>query len=50
MKLVIKAASQKYEDFIIEKFDLEWTVKYLKDYLGTNYPKNPVNIINFNDK
>lgn len=39
--LVIKAASQKIDDFKIE-CDLNWTVKQLKKYLSENYPTKPL--------
>ena len=41
-KLIIKAANQKHDDFIIENYEHEWTVRYLKEFLGQNYPQNPV--------
>lgn len=40
-KLIIKAANQKYEDFVIEEFELNWTIKRLKLYLAENYPQKP---------
>lgn len=40
-KLIIKAANQKFEDFIIDTCELDWSIKYLKEYLSNNYPKNP---------
>jgi hypothetical protein len=42
LKLIIKAANQKYEDFIIDEFELSWTIKRLKLYLTENYPQKPV--------
>ena len=45
MKLIIKAANQKYEDYVIENFELDWSVKYLKEYLGQNYPKKSGNFL-----
>ena len=41
LKLVIKSANQKYEDFVIENGNLDWSVKHLKEYLRTNYPNKP---------
>ena len=41
LKLIIKAANQKYEDFIIENFHLDSTIKNLKKHINENYPKNP---------
>ena len=41
LKLIIKAANQKYEDFIIENIQLDWTIKHLKKHINENYPKNP---------
>jgi hypothetical protein len=41
-KLIIKAANQKHDDFVIDNYEPEWTIKYLKEYLSKNYPKNPV--------
>ena len=41
LKLVIKAANQKYEDFIVDDIRLDWTIKNLKQHLNENYPKNP---------
>lgn len=43
-KLIIKAANQKFDDFAVENYQLEWSIKYLKEYLSQNYPKNPVNL------
>ena len=41
VKLIIKAANQKYEDFIVENFDLDTTIRNLKTHLTVNYPSNP---------
>lgn len=41
LKLIIKAANQKFEDFIVENCKLDWTIKDLKQHLNSNYPKNP---------
>ncbi len=41
-KLTIKAANQKFNDFVIDNFDLDWSVMRLKQYLHLNYPNNPV--------
>ncbi len=41
LKLIIKAANQKYEDFIVDQFELDWTIKRLKIYLTENYPQKP---------
>ena len=41
LKLVIKAANQKYEDFIVNDTKLDWTIKHLKQHLNNHYPKNP---------
>lgn len=41
LKLIIKAANQKYEDFVIDNFELDWTIKQLKQYLFENYPQKP---------
>ncbi|CAF0754912.1 unnamed protein product [Brachionus calyciflorus] len=41
VKLIIKAANHKFEDFIIENCQLNWTVKDIKEHLSSNYPKNP---------
>lgn len=41
LKLVIKAANQKYEDFIVQDFELSWTVKQLKLHLNEKYPQKP---------
>lgn len=49
-KLIIKAANQKHDDFLIENYEIEWTIKYLKDFLSQNYPKNPVNYFFVKDK
>ena len=46
-KLTIKAANQKYNDFVIDNFDVDWSVMRLKQYLHLNYPNNPVREINF---
>ena len=46
-KLVIKAANQKYDDFIIEQFELDWTIKRLKQHLNSSYPMNPVDLTTF---
>jgi hypothetical protein len=42
LKLIIKSANQKYEDFIVDSFELSWTVKQLKHTIQESYPKNPV--------
>ena len=42
LKLIIKSANQRYEDFIVDHFELNWTIKRLKQHLNENYPKNPV--------
>jgi hypothetical protein len=42
LKLIIKSANQKYDDFVVDNFDLNWTIKRLKQYLNDNYPRNPV--------
>ena len=41
LKLIIKAANQKYDDFIIENMQLEWTINHLKKHINENYPTNP---------
>lgn len=41
LKLVIKAANQKYEDFVVDEIKLEWTIKQLKVHLTENYPQKP---------
>lgn len=41
LKLIIKSANQKYEDFIVDSFELSWTVKQLKHTIQESYPKNP---------
>ncbi len=41
LKLIIKAANQKYEDFIVCQFELDWTIKRLKQHLTDNYPQKP---------
>ena len=43
--LLIKAANQKYEDFLIEDVNLEWNIKRLKEHLHENYPKRPVRLL-----
>lgn len=43
LKLIIKSANQKYEDFIVDNFELNWTIKQLKNTIQESYPKNPVN-------
>jgi hypothetical protein len=48
MKLIIKAANQKFDDFIVENFELQWTIKHLKLHLAQNYPKNPVSFFQKN--
>lgn len=40
-KLIIKAANQKYEDFIVEEFEMNWSIKHLKEHLTDNYPQKP---------
>lgn len=40
-KLIIKAANQKYEDFIVEEFEMNWSIKHLKKHLTDNYPQKP---------
>lgn len=40
LRLIIKAANQKVEDFIIS-FELDWTIKHLKKFLAENYPLKP---------
>lgn len=40
-RLVIKAASQKYEDFVIDNCQPDWTIKQVKEHLKNNYPNNP---------
>jgi hypothetical protein len=47
-KLIIKAANQKYSDFIIENCDSTWSIKQLKKHLNENYPKNPVSQFELN--
>lgn len=44
LKLIIKAANQRFDDFIIDYCRLEWSIKHLKEHLNQNYPKNPVYI------
>jgi hypothetical protein len=41
LKLTIKAANQKHEDFLVESFQMNWSVKQLKDHLSENYPNSP---------
>ena len=41
LKLIIKAANQKYEDFTVEEFELNWTIKRLKQHLTDKYPQKP---------
>lgn len=41
LKLIIKSANQKYEDFVINDFELDWSIKQLKQYLYDNYPQKP---------
>ena len=43
LKLIIKSANQKYDDFIVDCFELNWTIKQLKHTIQETYPKNPVN-------
>ena len=45
IKLVIKSANQKHDDFVVENFDSNWTIKQLKQHLKDNYPRNPVTLI-----
>ena len=45
VKLLIKAANQKYEDFPVE-CELNWTVKRLKAHLHQFYPTKPVQLLN----
>lgn len=44
LRLVIKSANQKYEDFVVDNLDQDWTIKRLKQHLSDNYPRNPVKI------
>jgi hypothetical protein len=44
LKLTIKAANQKFSDYVIDGCELNWSVKKLKQHLSDNYPKNPVSI------
>ncbi len=44
LRLIIKAANQKVDDFIIP-FELDWSIKYLKTFLADNYPLKPVRLI-----
>lgn len=46
LRLIIKAANQKIEDFIIP-FEVDWSIKQLKKFLADNYPLKPVRIIHF---
>ncbi len=48
LKLIIKSANQKYDDFVVDNFDLNWTIKRLKQYLNDNYPRNPVQYLELN--
>jgi hypothetical protein len=48
LKLIIKSANQKYDDFVVDNFDLNWTIKRLKQYLNDNYPRNPVQFLELN--
>ena len=41
VNLIIKAANQKFDDFVIDNCQLNWTIKDLKEFLSSNYPKNP---------
>jgi hypothetical protein len=41
LNLIIKSANQKYEDFVIENCQLDWSVKYVKEHLKANYPNKP---------
>ncbi len=45
LNLIIKSANQKYQDFLIENCQLDWSVKYVKEHLSANYPNKPVNFI-----
>lgn len=39
--LTIKAANQNFEDFVISSCSLEWSIRDLKEYLSSNYPRKP---------
>jgi hypothetical protein len=43
LKLTIKAANQKFSDYVVESCELDWSIRRLKQHLSDNYPKNPVN-------
>lgn len=42
LKLTIKAANQKFSDYVIDSCELDWSVRKLKQHLSDNYPRNPV--------
>lgn len=39
--LTIKAANQIFEDFVISSCSLDWSIRDLKEYLSSNYPRKP---------
>ena len=42
LTLTIKAANQKFSDFVVDDCELDWSVRRLKLHLSENYPKKPV--------